>query len=243
MQIIKLNATESTNLYLKQLVLDTSVADFTVVSCEEQTKGRGQMGNVWQSSPFKNLTLSVFKTFEDLRPEDFYYLNVVVSLAIVKTLTDLSVERVRVKWPNDIMAGGKKICGILIENLLQSGQIKKSIIGIGLNVNQENFNNLPAATSIFIQKGVQEDREEVLRMLLGNLKWYLDRYPVSDYANVKLAYENLLFRRGGVSTFKDTHKQQFSAVILGVSLNGRLQLQLEDDSIKDYAFKEVQLLY
>ncbi|TKD59047.1 biotin--[acetyl-CoA-carboxylase] ligase [Flavobacterium sp. ASW18X] len=243
MQIIKLSATESTNLYLKQLVLDTPVSDFTLVSCDEQTQGRGQVGNTWQSEPFKNLTLSVLKNFDALHVEDFFYLNCVVSLAIAKTLKDLSVGRVRVKWPNDIMAGNKKICGILIENLLQTGHIKKSIIGIGLNVNQESFNNLPSATSVLLQTGKEKDREEVLQILIKNLKECFTIYPVSKYEFLKKEYENLLFRRGTVSTFKDTHKKQFSAVILGVSLEGRLQLQLEDDSIKDYAFKEVQLCY
>ena len=148
MQIIKLDATHSTNLYLKKLSVEKQLEDFTIVVTENQFEGRGQRGAVWQSEKGKNLTFSIFKRIGDLAIRHQFAIGMCTALAVYNCLDEYGVPDLRVKWPNDIMSGQKKICGILIENTFASGIIKSAIIGIGLNANQTNFVGMEKASSL-----------------------------------------------------------------------------------------------
>ena len=114
MQIIKLNAIDSTNQYLHDLIGKISLEDFAVVTARYQTKGRGQRATTWQSEKDKNLIISVLKKEIDLNPQRQFLLNIVVSLALFKTLETLQIPKLSIKWPNDILSHDKKIAGILI---------------------------------------------------------------------------------------------------------------------------------
>ena len=129
MQIIKLDATDSTNTYLKKLMHSKKLEDFTIVAANQQLNGRGQMGTKWESEPGKNLTFSVLKNFKNYQIQEQFLLNIITSLAVYNTLKNLFIPDLRVKWPNDIMSGNFKICGILIENNLKNNGIQSSIIG------------------------------------------------------------------------------------------------------------------
>ena len=148
MEIIKLNATNSTNTYLKNLIKEKPIADLSCVWALSQTQGRGQQGASWVAEPGKNLTFSVFKKFDQLPSEYHFLLNMEVSLAIFRALKKLYIPDLAVKWANDILSAKKKICGILIENTLHKEYITASVIGIGLNVNQLFFNDLPNVSSL-----------------------------------------------------------------------------------------------
>ena len=139
MRIIKINATNSTNSFLKELAQSSSLDELTVAVTNKQTSGRGQMNNSWVSEPYKNLTFSLFTPLKKIKIEHQAYLNFAVSLAIYDTLLEYDVPKLYIKWPNDIMSDNKKICGILIENTFFDFRIKNTIVGIGLNVNQEKF--------------------------------------------------------------------------------------------------------
>src|SRR5690606_34414076 len=170
MQIIKLNATESTNVYLKNLALEEELEDFTVVVARKQLKGRGQIGTKWESEVGMNLTFSILKNNVDLPVADQFLLNMGVSLAIFDALRQLYVPDLSVKWPNDILSGHFKICGILIENVLSGTMIQTSIIGIGLNVNQLNFGDLSQASSLKLILGRTFDLDELLHSVVGHIK-------------------------------------------------------------------------
>lgn len=131
MHIIKLDAIDSTNSYLRQLSSKDNLEDFTVVMSKVQTKGRGQMGTVWQAQPSKNLMCSVFIDVSFLDIDENFYISMAASLAITKTLRQFQLQQLNVKWPNDILAGQKKISGILIENVIKNNHLQASIIGIG----------------------------------------------------------------------------------------------------------------
>jgi len=242
MHIIKLDATESTNLYLKNLTLSNVTDDLTVVIAKEQTQGRGQMGATWQSSSGKNLTFSILKEIENFSITDQFQLNMAVSLAIFDTLTTLHVPHLKIKWPNDILSGTSKICGILIENLLKGDQIRASIIGIGLNVNQTNFPNPFNATSLKLLLGRTHDLEEVLHALLENLTSYLKILQTRKIERLSYDYLEVLFKRGEVSTFQEPNGKLFSGTINGISKEGRLQVLIEG-VLKEFDLKEIKLLY
>jgi len=243
MRIIKLDATNSTNSYLRELISKGYVDDFTVVSTKKQTKGRGQMGTVWEAKTAKNLTFSVFKDVSALEMKRGFYISMVTALAIYKTLKGLSIPKLAVKWPNDILSENMKICGVLIENVIKQSQLQASIIGIGLNVNQTDFNNLPRASSLSAITGQVFVLDEVLVTLILNLKYYFKILEAGDFNHLKEAYESLLFRKNKPSTFKDAEGSMFSGFIKGVSNEGKLQVLLEDNILKAFDLKEITLLY
>lgn len=243
MRIIKLDATNSTNSYLRALISQEKVDDFTVVSTKDQTNGRGQMGTVWESKTSENLTFSVFKDVSSLSMEQGFYISMVAALAVLKTLKELSLPKVSVKWPNDILSENKKISGILIENVIKQSQLQASIIGIGLNVNQTDFENLPGASSLKSISGKVFVLDEVLVAIVLNLKYYFGMLEAGNFKSLKKTYEANLFRKNKPSTFKNAEGVMFSGFIMGVSNEGKLQVLLEDEIIKTFDLKEISLLY
>jgi len=245
MQLIKLDATASTNNYLKVLAREKSLDDFTVVMTDAQTQGRGQKGNAWISERGKNLTVSVLKRFKSLGVHQGFALNCLVSLAIGKVLMELSIPNVTVKWPNDIMSGNKKLCGILIENTLQGQFITQSIIGFGLNVNQTFFADLPNATSLKIASGKDFDLQEVLDRIMGRLKNDLNFEGIGtvEYSNIFQAYESSLFRLNVLSNFTSGDGEGFKGTIKGIASDGRLVVEKENDKLRKFDFKEIQFVY
>ncbi|MFC0604664.1 biotin--[acetyl-CoA-carboxylase] ligase [Winogradskyella pulchriflava] len=243
MYIIKLNAIDSTNTYLKALASAKLPKDFTVVVAEQQTEGRGQMGTLWQTEIGKNLTVSVFKKLSGFKVANQFYISMVVSLAIINALKTLQIPQLRIKWPNDILSADKKICGILIENVIKNNEFQGSIIGFGLNVNQKYFDDLPQASSMSTLTGVLYNKDEVLSKILKQLQFYFKLLESKKYEVLKTEYESLLFRKDKPSTFRTSDNAVFSGIIQGVHKNGKLKVWTEDEIIKSFDLKEITLLY
>ena len=242
MQIIKLNATDSTNNYLKQLLTDTALEDFCVVATNHQTKGKGQMGSEWISEKGKNLTFSILKTKLPLELHRQFLLSILVSLSIVKTLEGYNVPNLAIKWPNDILSGHHKIAGILIENIIKANQIEFSIIGIGLNVNQELFKGLTKVSSLKSILGMPIDREELLHKLIENVQKYFGLYTENGEDILNAEYVSYLFRKDKPSTFKLPNHTLFTGIIRGVTDRGKLRVQMED-ATNEFDLKQLKLLY
>ncbi|MEM9363571.1 MAG: biotin--[acetyl-CoA-carboxylase] ligase [Bacteroidota bacterium] len=242
-EIIKLDATDSTNLYLKNLIQSYTLKDYTTVVAKRQEKGRGQMGTNWESEEGKNLTFSVLKHFNTLDVKHQFHLNIAVSLALHTVLSEIKIPNVKVKWPNDIMSGSKKICGILIENVLIGSSVKQSVIGIGLNVNQVSFGNLIKASSLSVVSGRTFHLDYLLERILVKMKSFLENLENQSFSGMQNQYEALLFRKDVVSTFKRGERELFSGIIRGISETGQLKVELEDDSLTSFSFKEVSLQF
>ena len=243
MNIIKLNAIDSTNTYLRQLSMTEVVEDFTVVTANHQTNGRGQMGTKWDSQVSKNLMVSVFKDVSHLDLECNFYISIVVSLSILEALKTFNIKNLKVKWPNDILSENKKIGGILIENIIKQTKLNATIIGFGVNVNQTQFDNLPNATSMRLISGRVFHLEEVLQAILVKLEHYFKMLKQNKYEVLNKAYHKHLFRKDKPSTFRDSEGQLFSGYIKGVSKSGNLQVMVEDSLIKEFDLKDIALLY
>ncbi|WP_289061889.1 biotin--[acetyl-CoA-carboxylase] ligase [uncultured Zobellia sp.] len=243
MNIIKLDATDSTNAYLKRLLSDSKPADFTVVSAKEQQNGKGQMGAKWESDSGKNLTFSVLRMNLELHPNDYFLLNICVSLAVYDTLKAYHVPDLVIKWPNDILSGTSKICGILIENILSGKEINTAIIGIGLNVNQTFFGELENASSLKLILGRNFDLDELLLEVIKNLKAIFLSSRTDSATSLWETYEAVLFRKDKPSTFENNENELFMGFIRGVSPKGKLQIALEDNVLKEFDIKEVKLRY
>ena len=243
MNLIKLNAIDSTNSYLKQLAKETQLSDETVVVTENQLSGRGQMGNGWLAKEGQSLTFSIFKKFKGLAVERQFVISMAVSLAILEAINHLNVPSISIKWPNDILSANKKIGGILIENLLEGSFIKYSIIGIGLNVNETLFPNLPQAGSLKLATGNNFELEEVLHGILKVTFKNLTNISTVDSLKLRQMYESELFRKEKVSVFETPDGSHFNGIIKGVSEIGELLVETENDPIKKFQLKEVKLIY
>lgn len=243
MYIIKLDAIDSTNSYLKAMSAVNLPKDFTVVVANHQTQGRGQMGTLWQTEDGKNLTASVFKEVGFIAIEKQFYISMAVALSICKALDHLKIPKLSIKWPNDILSANKKNCGILIENVIKQNQLKGSIIGFGLNVNQKHFDNLPKASSMSLLTGIVYDRDEILSGILTELQAYFKLLKAKNYSEVKKQYEAQLFRKDKPSTFENEDGTTFSGIIKGITETGKLNVWTEDDIIKTFDLKQVTLLY
>ena len=242
MNIIKLNAIDSTNNYLKKIIVDEGISDYTVVTAKFQTEGKGQLGTKWDSEDSKNLICSVYKKDINIKAQDQFVISALVSLALIKTLRKANLSNLHIKWPNDIMSDNKKICGILIENIVKENYIKDSVIGIGLNVNQTIFNNLPNATSIKNLLGTSYSKDEILNDLVKNIEFFFNELEKTSINSIFKTYEDALFRINVPSTFKNSKGDIFSGYIKGVTKLGKLKVMLEGNLIESYDLKEISML-
>ncbi|TBX70336.1 biotin--[acetyl-CoA-carboxylase] ligase [Flavobacterium silvisoli] len=240
--IIKLDAIDSTNDYLKQLAREKEVTNFTIVTAREQTKGRGQMGAKWVSEPGKNLTMSILFKEVRLEGEHLFDFNVAVTLGVMKVLFSLNIPELKIKWPNDIMAGGKKLGGILIENTFKSDGSFTAVVGLGLNLNQTDFEWLPQATSLTRITGLDYNPEDMALLFGKGIQT-----TVADLEqNAQLLWENyrkMLFKLDYPCAFEDSKGNRFMGIIKGVTHEGRLAVMLEDDSVVRYDIKEIKMLF
>jgi len=243
MHIIKLDATGSTNQYLKNLMLSEALDDLSVVVAKEQTNGRGQMGTSWQSSSGKNLTFSTLKKFDGFFIQNQFHLNIAASLAVFSVLKTLDTPNLKIKWPNDILSGNSKICGILIENVLKGQRIKASIIGIGLNVNQTVFPNLFNATSLKLLLDKNFNLEELLHAIIESLTRYLKILESGKSLELRESYLEALFMNGKPAKFQKPDAKSFIGTIKGISETGRLQILMESGVVNEFEMKQIKLIY
>lgn len=242
MNIIKLNAIPSTNDYLKELSVSTLLPDFTIVVAEHQTNGKGQMGAVWQVESSTNLTFSVLLSGSYLRIEDIFTINIAIANSICKVLLSFDFNSVAVKWPNDIMAYNKKIGGILIENNIKANGAIQSVVGVGLNVNQINFEGLPKASSILKTYNVELDKTLLMQEILNEFKNAISN--LNNNKNEQWAYyHNHLFKKTIPVTFQTNDECKFTGMILKVNELGQLGVLDENDVLKFYNLKEIKMLY
>ncbi|WP_163398738.1 biotin--[acetyl-CoA-carboxylase] ligase [Flavobacterium fluviatile] len=242
MKLIKLNAIDSTNDFLKALSNNDELDNYTVVTAENQTKGKGQMGAKWESESGKNLIMSVLvKSFLSDYAQAFS-ISIITSLAVIEVLKEHDIPDLSVKWPNDIMSYNKKIGGILIENTIKSDGRIVSVVGLGLNVNQINFEQLPHASSLSVICKKEFDKDSILLSIVEKMKQKIELWETNSVLFWN-EYFNSLFRKGIPVAFKNLQDENFMGIIQGVSPVGKLQVLLEDDSVAEFEIKEIQMLY
>ncbi|MDR2119788.1 MAG: biotin--[acetyl-CoA-carboxylase] ligase [Tannerella sp.] len=241
-EVIYLRESESTNLYLEQLAGAGRQADETLVVADFQTAGRGQTGNSWESEPGKNLTFSLLIYPQHLRAGRSFLIAELASVSLVRLLGGYTQE-ITIKWPNDIYWKDKKICGILIENVLSGNMIARSVIGIGLNINQETFlSAAPSPVSLRQITGHTYDRMRMLddfRRIFHHLRQQFETETLAD--EIHREYLSSLYRREGYFAYRDSHGR-FEAHIHHIEPSGHLILVRKDGARARYAFKEVAYL-
>ncbi len=236
---------ESTNNYCKLLDPNT-VGEFTVICARRQTAGIGQQGNAWASEPYRNLTFSLILKPIFIAAEEQYRLTMATALAIAETLEHLfsalrSPFSVKIKWPNDIYVGDKKICGTLITSQISGSRLSQSICGIGLNVNQTEFPDwVPNPTSLSLLTGSEHNLDTLLETLLSNIETEYNHLKDND-SSLKSRYLSRLYRLGVEAEY--IHEGQLlRATITDIDHYGHLQLITAAGAPLTCGMKEIQFV-
>jgi BirA family biotin operon repressor/biotin-[acetyl-CoA-carboxylase] ligase len=238
-QIIRLKEVDSTNDYLKSFKTSNIAFEGLVVVAQNQKKGRGQMGNEWLAEPDKNLTFSVL-LMPKLTINYSFVLSMLTSLVIIEFLRSIGLNSPLIKWPNDIYYHQKKMAGILIENTIKKEVISESIIGVGININQTQFESLNA-TSVGLVLNKTIDLEAALLKLLKLFDaTYLKFKQQQNFKSIKQEYLRNIMGFNTKLNFTDKNGDSFTAKIIDVEWNGRLVLETNQKEIRKYFFKEVE---
>lgn len=244
--LLFLHEVESTNTYAMNLLRNVNAIEGTVVYTDNQTKGKGQRGATWSSEIAQNMTASIILKPHFLSIDNTFYLSKISALAVYDVLAEIlssSQYDIKIKWPNDILVNQKKIAGILIENNFSHTSIQHSILGVGLNVNQLNFNEFERiATSLKSLTGNNYNRTEVLELLCSKLeKWYLKLKEQKEKLIDEL-YLSQLFGLNETLSFVDLLGLEFRGKILGVTKKGKLMIEIDHVAIKEFDIKEVKFV-
>jgi BirA family biotin operon repressor/biotin-[acetyl-CoA-carboxylase] ligase len=240
--LLTLKEVDSTNNFLKNLLTNSKpLPEGTVIMAEGQFAGRGQQQNQWYSQPGKNLTFSILLCPHFLSISDQFDLTRAISLGVYEALHPLLGDELKIKWPNDIYYGDKKIGGILIENMIQGTQIKNAIIGIGLNINQESFPQ-EAGNAASLKQILQKDYD--LFALLADICSHIEacylNLKAGKFDFIRNSYLNRLYWLNQSRNFK-ADGGIFTGTIKNVRDNGLLVIQRDSEEVV-YNLKEIEFL-
>lgn len=238
--MIKLDAIDSTNSYLKKLLLKENINDFTVVVSKHQTNGRGRNGNLWANKPSLNLAFSVYKRFNNFSVNEKFMLNILSSISVYEVLKKYKLNNLTIKWPNDIMTENKKIAGILIENSVRGNKINHSVIGVGININQSQFLDLPNATSVFLESGKKHSVEKIAVELKDAIQKNFTDFEIRETELIEF-YNSVLFKRNVTTDFTTVNAKKIQGTIIGVNKEGTLSLKQKNHKVFEYAENQIKM--
>lgn len=243
--IIFLPETESTNSYATALLKNVNVPEGTVVDTAHQTQGKGQRGSGWNTEASSNLTCSIVIKPEFLNIEKQFFLYQIAALACYDTTAEILNNGqfdIKIKWPNDILVNGRKICGILIENNVVVGKLNWCVIGVGLNINQEHFRGLERATSLYLTNGKRYDLRYVLGLLCKHFEKYYLALKAEKNDVIEAEYRKNFYALNRVRAFEYEGKRQ-NMKVKGVASSGLLLLEDEHNRLHEVDVKQVKWLY
>jgi BirA family biotin operon repressor/biotin-[acetyl-CoA-carboxylase] ligase len=229
----------STNSSLSDLINHGDLPEGLVLITDNQTKGRGQRGNHWDSLPGENLTFSILLKPKFLSARDQFQLNMAIALGIADGLSHWSSQQVSLKWPNDIMIADKKVAGVLIESQSQGVALSQSIVGIGLNVKQKEFAH-PLAASLLHVTGKAFSLQEVFETLMSSLEVKYLQLRSGNATSIRSEYVKSLFRYNLPQSF-EADGDQFEGVISDVDEFGRLCVNASG-TIRKFSMKEIRMI-
>ena len=241
MNIIHIETVTSTNSYLKELAHKQMLEEGTIIVAGNQTEGRGQKGNSWESEAGKNINCSIILYPSFLPIHRCFILSEVISLGVKETL-DTYIEDITIKWPNDVNYKEKKIAGILIENELIGEKLSISVAGIGININQEQFlSDAHNPVSLKQITGREWDLDALLKELIQNILYRYEQLKGGEIETITKMYHSALYRKTGFHRYED-EKGIFNAQIDRVSDDGFLHFTTDEDEERSYTFKNVRFI-
>jgi len=241
-EIIHLQEVDSTNNYAQRLLDQTTSNEFQnkVIVAQNQTNGRGAYDNKWVSYTTENLTFSIIIVPELLASKQFI-LSKITSLAIIDFFKEHNINA-EIKWPNDILINRKKIAGILIENSIIGSKLADSIIGIGININQTDFLQIPNATSLKNEKNLNFDLNNELSNFLSKFEFWLNECNKHNFKFIDEMYLKFLFGKNEFVKYS-YQKDYFEAKVQNVDEFGRIIVKTTNNELKQFMFKEIEMIY
>ena len=213
----------------------------SIVITENQTQGKGQTGNTWQSEAGNNLTFSMIYYPTFLPIDQLFALNMIISLAVRDSIAHLNLTDLFIKWPNDILINHQKVAGILIRNSLTGKKLASAVIGIGLNVNQLIFpQGIPNATSLQLVTKRLIDKDDILHRIIRHFDTNYIALKNGQYDSIKQQYLDHLYLNGQESTFFRKDNTPFRGKILGVRDTGHLLVEIEG-KVEIFDFQEIKI--
>jgi BirA family transcriptional regulator, biotin operon repressor / biotin---[acetyl-CoA-carboxylase] ligase len=236
----------STNDYAKELLANGNPSEGTMVITANQTAGRGQFGRQWLSTPNASLTASFILYPSFLPAAQIHLLSQGMALAVYDTLqSHVDPSRVHIKWPNDMYIDNEKVAGLLIETTLStSGRLVNSVIGIGINCNQIDFDSaLPPTTSLFLATGQLFPIEQIAETLAQQIQTRYLQIKAGQYTTILEDYQTHLFGQDQFMQYAKLHDLSlFWAKVIGVDTGGLLILEHSDGSMQAYQHGECRLV-
>lgn len=224
------------------LARDAQFGHSDVLWAERQTAGRGQRGHTWLSVAGENLTFTLVVEPQFLPARDQFFLSACSALALCDCFTHFGIES-RIKWTNDIYVEDRKLVGILIEHFYAGANLRKTLIGIGINVNQTEFDpSLPNPTSMQLERGEAFDREAILHRFYDCFMARYAQLEAGHTATLLADYHHLIYRLGAVQRFRLPEGEEFEATIEGIEEDGALKLLHGSGERQSYHFKEVEFV-
>jgi BirA family transcriptional regulator, biotin operon repressor / biotin---[acetyl-CoA-carboxylase] ligase len=237
--IIYFNQVNSTNKFALELIRQNLAENGTVVLAEYQSEGKGQFGREWMSNAYENLMFSIILKHVTNVPSNPFIINKTITLSMFQCISQLLPDSdIKIKWPNDIYADKRKISGILVENNFSGQQLNYSIVGIGLNVNQDfEAVNMLQATSIKSKTGIEMDRPGLLKLILEMVeKNYLLLNKDSETVEREFNKNLMCYRQ---TCDFEIHNRIEQAMIVECDSSGRLVLQIGQQN-KPYLHGEIK---
>lgn len=240
-QVYFAGETDSTNTWAKRLAED-GAPHGTLAAADIQTAGRGRRGREWDTPKGTNVSMTLILR-PDLEPEKASMLTIVMGLSVAQGIRDLIEVPVSIKWPNDVVLNGRKICGILTEMSAQIDYINYVVTGVGINVNQETVPEelKDKATSLRLETGRTFRRAEVIQAVMKRYAGNYDTFlKTKDLSELLEPYNELLANRGREVRVLDS-KAPFEGTALGINAGGELLVRREDGTVSEVYAGEVSV--
>jgi BirA family biotin operon repressor/biotin-[acetyl-CoA-carboxylase] ligase len=242
MNRIDLPQCTSTSDHLKALIAQGELMEDTWVTTPNQTSGRGQRGNTWISSPNSNISASFYKTWPAFPVEKSFLISQYIATVLVQWLVDLGLTDTQLKWPNDLFVGTKKVGGVLIENGVHGKNITYSVIGIGINVLQQEFGSVTQATSMALEGLHMDSLETITTSLVDRVTQAVNDFDVLLEDRIAEAFHRYMYARGSHHWFEHQRLGLFQAVVVGTDQQGQLVLEVNQEPMS-FGLQEVSWVF
>lgn len=231
---------DSTNLYALNIVSKSNPTEGTAISTYNQVNGRGQIGSKWESQPNKNISLSIILYPNFLKATQGFQLNQAISLAVWEFLAEQIPSNVHIKWPNDLYVHDKKIGGMLIQNAIQGQHLQSSVVGIGINVNQELFSkSLPNPTSLVNETKKTFDLDELTANLFDHVEHNYFLLKNGNLKQIQKQYLTVLYRLNVPTSFTQKDGESFVGIIRSTTESGQIEIENEQGDMLKFNLKEI----
>ncbi|MDX1651932.1 MAG: biotin--[acetyl-CoA-carboxylase] ligase [Brumimicrobium sp.] len=238
-KIIHLESVDSTNNYAANLFKEGLIESGTVIMADRQLNGRGQRQNMWQSGAFENITMSIAFDPKLWKINNLISLNHITALATYHFLRHY-IKDINIKWPNDLMVHNRKIAGLLIESQW-SAETLQTVIGIGININQDQFDNLKA-TSLFLESGKRNQPKLLIYEFIREFNALMHIFLKEGAENIHERFDAVLWKKGQIQRFIEVSSSaEFKGKIIRTDPRGRLLVEV-DNQIKKFGNGEIRYI-